>query len=146
MLHGSLWWQILLCMPNANDLEQCLLLILVVVGGGMAIIAKGLVQAKLLAMTAYLVIAAILTAPTQTSASNAVLRLLAEMQGVRRLSNLLCPIFGEGDACGGYLLQPSVLLCVSTCPRCCSSSILLIIGCSTACYMCAFCLLVSQRI
>ena len=76
---------------------------MVVIAAGMALIAKGLVQASSLAMTAYCLVAAILEAPKQTSEQDAILKLLADMQGVRRLSNLLCPTLGLQHAHLGHL-------------------------------------------
>ena len=61
----------------------------------MALIAKGLVQAKPLALSAYSLISSVLSAPIPPSARDAFMKLLADMQGVRRLSNLLCPSFED---------------------------------------------------
>lgn len=72
----------------------------------MALIAKGLVQAKPLAIEAYYLIFSTLAAANLTSEARAViLGALADMQGVRRLSNLLCPALnsrhGYDFVCGG---------------------------------------------
>ena len=78
-------------------LKQPLLMHLVECAGAMALIAKGLVQAKPLAMEAYRLLACILTAPMQPVARHELLSQLADMQGVRRLSNLLCPTLDGKD-------------------------------------------------
>ena len=70
---------------------------LVECAGAMALIAKGLVQAKPLALEAYRLLSCILTAPMQPIARHELLSLLADMQGVRRLSNLLCPTLDSKD-------------------------------------------------
>lgn len=80
----------------------------------MAMIAKGLVHAKQVAMTAYHLVAGILKAPQQASERDAVLRLLADMQGVCRLPNLLCPALGLKDGRLGHLLHTCNLCCAFT--------------------------------
>lgn len=91
-----------------------------VIAAGMALIAKGLVQAKVTATLASRLLAGIIRAPAPTLEREAVLRLLAGMQGVRRLSNLLCPTFDPGDELVhlGLLYTANVLpeqLCVPCC-------------------------------
>lgn len=71
-----------------------------VTAAGMAIVAKGLVQAKPLAMTVFCLVVELLKTPTQPAATEAMSRSLADMQGVSRLSNLLCPIL---DSLHGYV-------------------------------------------
>ena len=57
--------------------------------------AKGLVQAKEVAHRAFSVLWPLLAGPTEQR--DAYIELLAEMQGVRRLSNLICPIYSEAQ-------------------------------------------------
>ena len=57
----------------------------------MAVIAKGLVQAKLHAKVSVHLIVGILLADLAKESRDATLKVIADMQGVRRLSNLLCP-------------------------------------------------------
>lgn len=84
------------CLTDCNSLSwQYLFPTFVIIADGMALVAKGLVQAKPLAMAAYQLIDGILADPKQTSMKDEMLRLLADMQGVRRLSNLLCPTFHD---------------------------------------------------
>ena len=64
-------------------------------------------------MAAYRLLAGILEAPKQTSEQDAILPLLAAMQGVHRLSNLLCPTLALKDACLGHLMHTCKLcLCL----------------------------------
>lgn len=75
----------------------------------MALIAKGLVQAKTLAIEAYYLIFSTLSAKLTSEARATILGTLADMQGVRRLSNLLCPALnnrhGYDFVCGGLGLD-----------------------------------------
>lgn len=58
---------------------------------GMALIANGLAQAKPYAKVASHLIFTILSANLTTESRDATLKVIADMQGVRRVSNLLCP-------------------------------------------------------
>lgn len=76
----------------AEMLKQPVLMSVVGCAVALAHIAKGLVQAKPLALEAYRLLSCILAVPMQPIARHKkILGVLAEMQGVRRLSNLLCP-------------------------------------------------------
>ena len=61
----------------------------------MALFAKGLLQVKETAVRAFWCVCDMLTAPMAKEQKDTKLALLAEMQGVRRLSNLLCPMFQD---------------------------------------------------
>lgn len=77
----------------ASDLQ--LILNLVTFAAGMALIAKGLVQAKPTAFSAYSLISSVLSEPIPSPTRDAIVKLLADLQGVRRLSNLFCPTFED---------------------------------------------------
>ena len=62
--------------------------------GGLALMAKGLVQAKAVARRAFDVLwRLLLSVPTEQR--DVYIQLLARMQGVRRLSNLICPTYSD---------------------------------------------------
>ena len=102
---------------------------------GMPLIARGLLQAKSVAMLAYHVIFSILTEPMQTEAREEVLKVVADMQGVRRLSNLLCPTFdnrhGYDFASGRLGVCPHLLFltfAVLAGPRLCQQPVTVLQG------------------